>query len=162
MLFFEQVSVVLFFIVSTQIILCVVLIRDYRKFSGANLGPKIGTIIDKNNFDFRGNDSDNDKVIVFVDIGCTSCEKVIKSLQINGTKFNNIYVITKGSKNDVDTWKKNKNLLLDINSLEDNIIEENYNIKGFPYYIKITDNKVSEKGFLNEITIIKLYKEVEQ
>lgn len=160
MFFYEQVSLALFFLVSTQIILCIVLIRDYRKFSGANLGPKIGTVIDENYFDLGVNDSKGDKVIVFVDIGCASCENVIKSLQMNGTKFNNINVITKGNKNEVDTWKKNKNLLLDINNLKDNSIEEKYNINAFPYYIKIADNKVSEKGFLDEINIIKLYKEV--
>ncbi|NFG25266.1 hypothetical protein FDF11_15485 [Clostridium botulinum] len=162
MFFYKELSLSLLFLASTQIILCIVLIKNHRIISGTNLGPKIGTFIDGKDFNLNLNTSKSDKIIVFVDIGCISCKNVIKKLQKNGISFENITVITKGNMDEIEQWKSNEHLILDIKSLKDNNIENKYNIKAFPYYIKITNNKVSEKGFLNEINILKLYKEVEQ
>ncbi|NMF07935.1 hypothetical protein ACUH7Y_02200 [Clostridium beijerinckii] len=159
MYFYQQISLALFFLVSTQIILCIVLIKNYRKVSGANLGPKIGTNMDQN---YVSNNSEGDKIFIFVDIGCISCENIIKNLQQKCEKLKNMYIFTKGSEEEVNEWKNDKGLLLDINNLNDNTIKEKYNINAFPYYIKTIDNKVSEKGFLNNINIGKFYNEVEE
>jgi len=162
MSFYEQISLALLFIVSTNVIVYIVLIKDYQKLSGTYLGPKVGSIIDQSYLGFETSSFKKDKTIFFVDIGCTSCENIIRKLQSKVKQLNNIHIITKGTKNEVDDWKNNKKLLLKINNLNDNSIQENYNIKAFPYYIKIVDNKVSEKGFLNEINLLKLYEEVEE
>lgn len=159
--FYKQISLSLIFLVSTQIILCIILINDYKRATGAKLGPRLGSVVHES--DFKFNNSKGDKIIVFTSLGCSTCASVIKRLQEKVSSFNNICIITKGRKEEVDAWKKHKNIMVDINNFKDDRIEDKYNITAFPYYIKITDdNKVSEKGILSEMNIIKLYKEVQK
>ncbi|MDU5723747.1 MAG: hypothetical protein E6Z86_16645 [Clostridium butyricum] len=162
MFFYEQISLSLFFLVSTQIILYMVLIKDYRRITGTNMGPKIGTILETSYLKYKNDNFNIDKIIIFIDLHCIGCERVIKSLQKVGTNFKNISIITGGSAEEIRTWKENKNIMLDIENINISVINRYYNINAFPYYIKMTHEKVSEKGLLNEISVIKLYNEVEK
>ncbi|MFE0301168.1 MULTISPECIES: response regulator [Priestia] len=95
------------------------------------------------------------KLILFVDMDCTHCRDIIKSLNLfNNNVLRDVEFFTLNSKDNLEQLKQT-NLNQDFYLISEEDMFEKLKVQFFPFYIEVdSNNVVQKKGYASNNTII--------
>lgn len=162
--FYMQIILSLLFIIITHFIICFYLIKTYNKMKGINIGPKIGELLYENDFKiirkFEGEHKFENSILVFISIGCRTCIEILEQVNREKDRYKEIKFISVYREEEQFKYTKEMEESVLLYRIEEKDIITKYGVTQFPYYIKLNENKVIDKGFINQGVLTYLVKEV--
>lgn len=158
-----QIVVALVIINFIYIIIHFFIIFHLKNRFKVRFGPSIGQSISQveisdinQNKSLLNNVLGNKKsLLLFVDMDCDHCNKIINSLKlINRSGLSQIQFLLANTEENIRGVKE-KNLEGNFYFLDENVLFNSMNIKGFPFFIEIDNKNVIEnKGYASSNVII--------
>ncbi|WP_303863513.1 hypothetical protein [Alkalibaculum bacchi] len=153
-----SIIVILLFIITTQFILNIYIIKK-NNIMGYDMGPKIGEVFPMefindskilNSYEIK-KIAEGKKHMCFVSIGCESCESVLEYLKKNHKEdHENIALIVEGNKEEAEEWYKKNNYDFYSFYIDMKNMTQELKINRFPFIFILEDGTVKSKGPLFE------------
>ncbi|WP_194758388.1 hypothetical protein [Priestia megaterium] len=150
------------------IIVCYILLQCFTIYVLKNVrrvrsGPVLGETIkdldiinvDQKKMKFSTLLNSQPKLMIFVDMDCTHCRSIIKSLNLfNNNVLKDVEFFTLNTKENLEELKE-RNITQNFYLLSEEDMLENLKVQLFPFYIEVDENNiVQKKGYASNNTII--------
>ncbi|MED4238217.1 hypothetical protein [Priestia megaterium] len=159
----NQIIISLILIIVCYILLQYFTIHILKNAKKVKSGPVLGESLEdfdvinvnQKRIKFSKLSNSQPKLILFVDMECTHCKSIIKSLNLfNKDVLKNIEFFTLNNKENLEQLKE-KNINQNFYLLSEEDMLENLKVQLFPFYIEVDGNNiVQKKGYASNNTII--------
>ncbi|MED4253507.1 hypothetical protein [Priestia megaterium] len=159
----NQIIISLILIIVCYILLQCFTIHILKNAKKVKSGPVLGESLEdfdvinvnQKRIKFSKLSNSQPKLILFVDMECTHCKSIIKSLNLfNKDVLKNIEFFTLNNKENLEQLKE-KNINQNFYLLSEEDMLENLKVQLFPFYIEVDGNNiVQKKGYASNNTII--------